>query len=129
MKKQEENNLVYLIQMGGTKYFKIGITKNLNRRIKDLQTGNPLPLHAVTTIELPSNFNRELLKLLEKTLHECFAYCGQIGEWFKFTKNEQIQIIKWSEKNVIKDFESFVNLTNAIKEYTKTITNELFEEF
>ena len=125
-KKKEENNLVYLIQMGDTKYYKIGITKNINNRIKSLQTGNPLPLHTVTTIELGELY-MNLVKDLEKQLHLLFSYCRKCGEWFKFKNKEQDIIINWSKKYIINDFNDFCKLIGTVIAERKAQEQE--EEF
>lgn len=125
-KKKEENNLVYLIQMGDTKYYKIGITKNINNRIKSLQTGNPLPLHTVTTIELGELY-MNLVKDLEKQLHLLFSYCRKYGEWFKFENKEQDIIINWSKKYIINDFNDFCKLIGTVIAERKAQEQE--EEF
>lgn len=125
-KKKEENNLVYLIQMGDTKYYKIGITKNINNRIKSLQTGNPLPLHTVTTIELGELY-MNLVKDLEKQLHLLFSYCRKCGEWFKFENKEQDIIINWSKKYIINDFNDFCKLIGTVIAERKAQEQE--EEF
>lgn len=125
-KKKEENNLVYLIQMGDTKYYKIGVTKNINNRIKSLQTGNPLPLHTVTTIELGELY-MNLVKDLEKQLHLLFSYCRKCGEWFKFENKEQDIIINWSKKYIINDFNDFCKLIGTVIAERKAQEQE--EEF
>lgn len=127
--KKSETNLVYIIQMGASKYYKIGISNNVNRRLKDLQTGNPLPLHIVATISLEMEQNADnqhFTKLLEKELHLAFQYCRQVGEWFKFENDEQEILKKWAEKNVITDFENYINLIKVIHLIQDTKTN--FEE-
>ena len=125
-KKKEENNLVYVIQMGDTKYYKIRITKNINNRIKSLQTGNPLPLHTVTTIELGELY-MNLVKDLEKQLHLLFSYCRKCGEWFKFENKEQDIIINWSKKYIINDFNDFCKLIGTVIAERKAQEQE--EEF
>lgn len=59
--------VVYLIRMGKTRYFKIGIAQNTEERVKDLQTGNPEPLHVVHTLVV---MRRTHAKYYEGILHE-----------------------------------------------------------
>jgi predicted GIY-YIG superfamily endonuclease len=69
--------LVYLIASDSGKY-KIGITttKNLDKRIKQLQTGNSEQLHVVKT------YCTEYASMVEKTLHREFTTKKLMGEWF-----------------------------------------------
>jgi hypothetical protein len=65
---------------------KIGKSTNINRRLKELQTGNP-----------DIKFHHSVMKLInddfESVLHERFAEKRIGGEWFKFTEEELINAI------------------------------------
>jgi len=69
--------LVYLIASESGKY-KIGITttKNLDKRIKQLQTGNSEYLHVIKT------YSTDYAAIIERTLHREFTTKKLMGEWF-----------------------------------------------
>ncbi len=70
---------VYFIQCGGDDGpVKIGFTRDLHRRLTDLQIANPYPLRVV--LELPGAD-----ELYEFALHRHFAAACLRGEWFAFT--------------------------------------------
>jgi hypothetical protein len=71
------NGIVYIIQAGDTKYYKIGITSgSIGKRLDSLQTGNHLKLNIIHTY-YSNNINK-----LEKELHERYSDKRSIGEWF-----------------------------------------------
>ncbi|MGW3303983.1 GIY-YIG nuclease family protein [Streptomyces rubiginosohelvolus] len=65
---------VYLIGSPESPLVKIGWTDNPERRLRDLQTGSPVPLQLLTAFE----GNAEL----EGALHAHFADQRMHGEWF-----------------------------------------------
>lgn len=60
----------------GFKYIKIGRTKNLEKRIKQLQTGNPFDLTFYKTIFIDN------YKEIEVNLHKKYKHKNKRGEWF-----------------------------------------------
>ena len=78
MKKKDEY-FVYFIYDGWFSV-KIGYSDDYEKRIKELQAGNPLKLYVVDAICV----NNEIrARLLEKALHKMFESEKMIGEWFK----------------------------------------------
>jgi hypothetical protein len=69
---------LYLIQQKGSNYFKIGISKNIKRRLANLQSGNPNKLYVVRYWDIP----KEAYKL-ESLLHCMFAEYHVLLEWFE----------------------------------------------
>lgn len=70
---------VYILQSGKTNYYKIGLTKDpVQRRIRELQTGNPYRLTARLV------HNVENMKIAENILHRKYYRQRGIGEWFYF---------------------------------------------
>ena len=63
-------------------FTKIGSTDyEVEKRLKELQCGNPRQLEVVKTIEC---YNQRLSSLdVERCLHQYFDYCRVRGEWFK----------------------------------------------
>ena len=120
--KSGETILVYVIQMGDTNYYKIGITNNLNNRLRSLQTGNPLPLHAIATIQLNcQGYTRTpewLTRQLEKELHEYFCYCQAVGEWFEFKIGEEEIFKKYAQEYII-------NTTSALTQFKNYVNTQI----
>lgn len=74
---------VYLIgEVGNENRFKIGSTrcKDVNKRLKQLQTGNSEELYIKSSFETSRPFR------LEKMLHNRFKSSNLIGEWFELSK-------------------------------------------
>jgi len=65
---------IYFILAG--EFVKIGIAKNPKKRLRDLQTANPVKLNLLYTI--PGD------ETLEKTLHLIFDEYRESGEWFRY---------------------------------------------
>jgi len=74
--------IIYLIRSGDK--YKIGVstTKNINNRVKNLQTGNS------EKVEILKVFESEYANLIEKTLHREFITKKLIGEWFELSIDE-----------------------------------------
>jgi len=75
---------VYIIQMLGTNFYKIGMTRQKNPydRIKSAETYAPLGIKEIKIIEsvYPSK--------LEKELHNDFKHKRKKGEWFELNNND-----------------------------------------
>lgn len=69
--------VVYFIQAEGGGDIKIGVSKNVNERLKQLQISNSEKL--IITNILPGGYEKE------KELHEKFKGINKGGEWFKAT--------------------------------------------
>lgn len=67
------SSLVYFIQSGDN--VKIGITRNVAKRVASLQTGSAMPLVVLNT--MPGG------EKTESILHAALAAYRQSGEWFK----------------------------------------------
>lgn len=76
-KAKPTTGFVYLVQAGGR--FKIGITSNVQSRIKGIQTGNPDKVTLVCSVEHPEP------RKLEAELHRIFSPYRLEGEWFQLS--------------------------------------------
>ena len=74
---------VYLIRSKETGDYKIGISKNPKKRLKQLQTGNS------SELELLEIFETEYAHKVEKALHNLFSHAKKEGEWFELSLNER----------------------------------------
>lgn len=70
---QGKHQHLYIIRCG--EYFKIGVSDNPERRIKDFKSANPYPLEI---LYIGMNEGHE-----EKLWHDIFAHRHHHGEWFK----------------------------------------------
>lgn len=75
----------YLVAADGTHLVKIGIAKDPMRRLKELQTGQPMDLHLLWSVA--GNY--------ENDLHVHFATYRVRGEWFDLTSlGDPIDVVK-----------------------------------
>lgn len=85
--KKRITQILYIIQYGNTNQYKIGITKNLNRRISELQVGSPYELKLV---KIWTHTRREKIEEYERVIHRYLIREGyQIrkdSEWFRLCK-------------------------------------------
>ena len=89
---------VYVIQSLKEGDFKIGVSKNPKKRLKQLQTGNSSELKLILTY--PSEFANKI----EKTLHNQLTRSREIGEWFNMSLTEALMLdekCKKIEENII----------------------------
>ena len=89
---------VYLIQSLENGYYKIGKSKNPNKRIEQLQTGNSSKLKLIST------YQSELSNKIEGTLHRKYSYLKKEGEWFDLSIREEIvfqEECKKIEENIL----------------------------
>ena len=70
---------VYLFHARNTSRYKIGITKNIETRLKSANTHSPYPVSCIAFIK--SND----AKALESNLHRHFSEQRVHGEWFELT--------------------------------------------
>lgn len=71
-------SFIYIITNGED--YKVGVSKNPNKRLKQLQTGNPKKLEIVSLFEVPS----EIVYAMEREAHKAIqSKYAKSGEWFK----------------------------------------------
>lgn len=96
---------VYLIgEENEENKYKIGSTKckDINKRLKQLQTGNSNPLYIKAYYETSKPFR------LESMLHNKFKAYNVIGEWFELN-DENVKKFK-------EECERYQNIINILKE-------------
>jgi predicted GIY-YIG superfamily endonuclease len=96
---------VYLIRLSENSTYKIGVTKNITKRIKELQTGNAEQIYLIDKYESDNAFK------IEKALHNFFQHKKKLNEWFDFTIEDEIKFkelcitidnnLKYLENNLI----------------------------
>ena len=81
-KPVENKGIVYLLKIENKPQYKIGVTNNLNRRLKQISPKMPFELKVIHTIK-----DNQIYKLEEK-LHNKFKDKKIKGEWFKLNDND-----------------------------------------
>jgi len=99
---------IYLIKSLDDGCYKIGVSKSPDKRLKQLQTGNP------SELQLLHVYNSEIAFKIEKVLHNTFCIDKQHGEWFNLSIKDEYFFISECEK-----IEN--NLKYLIKEQNKFI--------
>jgi hypothetical protein len=89
---------VYVIRAGQSHNVKIGVTRNVKTRLKELQTGNPEILHVEHVIPYASAYKAYAI---EDALHKQFASRCVVGEWFLFTPEALTAALNEFESPVI----------------------------
>jgi hypothetical protein len=88
---------VYLIQSIEDEKLKIGVSKNPNLRIKNIQTGNG------NKIKLIESYLTKYPNKIENILHNRYSYCRKTGEWFEYDLELIVnfkKICRKHEKNI-----------------------------
>ena len=94
---QDKVKYIYLIQSQEEGYYKIGVSKHPNKRIKELQTGNS------SKLKLIESYKSDFAHQIERALQRRFSYMRKEGEWFEMSINEEVNFIincKQIEKNI-----------------------------
>jgi hypothetical protein len=112
--KNSKFSYVYVFYNPNTKFYKIGITKNLNTRQRQISTQSGCYLELVLAIELLVGYD-EHNGLVEYMLHKFFKNKKQIGEWFLLDVKSILSI-----KNLFEKIAGEM-IINNIKEHYKTI--------
>lgn len=63
-------------------FYKIGIARDVDSRLAQLQTGNPIPL------TLWASYTFEAAITIERALHQKFRACRAVGEWFRLSEKD-----------------------------------------
>lgn len=90
----ERQKCLYIVRILGSNYYKIGITTNLHKRIKDLQQPNPLLLILVWHSEYS---DPAFVSAMERHIHDMYRHKrmsrpGQ-REWF-FLQDSEVRRIR-----------------------------------
>lgn len=70
---------------------KIGFSKNVERRLKTLQTGNSNKLYIHHVEEVPDN----RVRILETKIHRELNYKKKKGEWFDISSTEAKELLQF----------------------------------
>lgn len=83
---------VYLIQSLEDSFYKIGVSKHPEKRLKQLQTGNS------STLKLIDVYPSEIANKIEKVIQRKYSHNQKVGEWFNLSIKEENSFKKECEK-------------------------------
>lgn len=100
MKKHYE---VYLIQLGQTELYKIGVSKNSKKRIKQLQTGSPYSLTLISVYKTVRPYKLERIlhsKMSSRKYSPNFDADFDLltGEWFNLSVKDVLGFLDSCKK-------------------------------
>ena len=101
---------VYLLLEDSNNYYKIGISKNPTKRVKQLQTGS------AGLITIYNIFESKYANKIERTLHRKYNLANIKGEWFELTIKEAQNFI--NDCRYLEDNFKLIDKTNNI-DYVK----------
>lgn len=79
-KSKQSVYFVYFISNADSQAIKIGIAKNVERRLKSLQTASPAKLQVLKALQVNG---LKAAQKLERALHQQFRHLRLSGEWFR----------------------------------------------
>ncbi|WP_330472583.1 GIY-YIG nuclease family protein [Vibrio harveyi] len=100
LKNDNAPRYLYIIRCGRSKYYKIGVTNDLEKRLATHQTGCPYELKIVCYFEADlSDFLGKEIAYLESFLHNNYAKLHVRGEWFELNYGHLSDIAMFLEMN------------------------------
>jgi hypothetical protein len=79
-KKRGKSDQMYVIREAGSSYVKVGITNNIERRLRTLQTANPHKLELVYKFTAAPGVIKSFEKIVHRELKKMDRHVH--GEWF-----------------------------------------------
>ena len=79
---------VYVIRLGDTNYFKVGMTTDINGRIATLQTATPFDLHLIAAAAHKNAYT------IEHDIHELLKPYRVRNEWFDCDQSEVMRVFE-----------------------------------
>jgi len=73
-------------------YQKIGFTKDVNKRLATLQTGNPTKLKIHHFEAVP----QDRVRILERKLHKELNHIRLKGEWFDISPQDAVRMLQFA---------------------------------
>lgn len=86
---------IYVIQQKDTNNYKIGVSSNPDKRLRELQVANAMELILFKTVKVSDKINAFKI---EAILHCYFKRLNQQGEWFLLQENELNEIEPLAQK-------------------------------
>jgi len=98
-------NYVYIIHAEGTNFYKIGVTKDLEKRLSAINNTSPYRCYILYKIEFKE---RKKAFELESKVHNKFDNKRLNGEWFELSSNELERVKIYINKPIDKLDEVFI---------------------
>ncbi len=86
---------IYVIQQKDTNNYKIGVSSNPDKRLRELQIANAMELILFKTVKVSDKINAFKI---ESILHYYFKRLNKQGEWFLLQENELNEIEPLAQK-------------------------------
>ena len=102
--KRFPNGNLYIIRLQGLDIYKFGVSQNIKRRMRDLQSSNPFTINI-----LYSQFYKEVYHL-EDLVFKTFKENIIKGEWFNAYEEDVIKLISVLTELNIKENASNTNI-------------------
>ena len=87
---------VYIVK--ADKWIKVGVSHNVSRRIKMMQTGCPLKIHLLGAFPFQS---RAEAFSTESDVHKQLKPCRRFGEWFDYKKAKKLLKFEVNGKKIL----------------------------
>lgn len=79
---------IYILNIENTNLYKIGVSQNINRRLKDISNSMPFNVNLIFSLNVKNTYD------LESKLHNMYSEFYIKNEWFELGINEIFNIIK-----------------------------------
>ena len=106
--------MVYIVQ--SEEYIKVGVAKDVKKRIQGIQTGNQYKLKLIGTKESLNDYE------LESRIHTFLSNYRVIGEWFRISENKMISLIELYKIDKVEDYSidnDYNNLADSFEDKLK----------
>ncbi len=78
---------IYLIRCSENSFYKIGISKNVEQRLKQIQTSSPDKVYLV------HKYESSYASKIERALHNFYKSYHRNNEWFELSLNEEVEFL------------------------------------
>ena len=86
-------NSVYLVKQIDDEKYKVGVTKDIEQRLRTLQVSNPEKLELITTFE-----SQDWAYKIEAAFKRNYKPKRTLGEWFRLDKNDVTDFLTFCAK-------------------------------
>ncbi len=89
-----KKNFLYILTMNESSLFKVGVTNDIDKRLSNIQTGNPLKINVFFCQQIDEAYK------IESRIKIKYSKYIKNGEWYEGIKPEEIK--KYIFKELIK---------------------------
>lgn len=100
-KKRFPNSSIYILNIEGSNYYKIGVSQNVKRRVSDISSAMPFKVVVLYNQKEDKAYDKE------EYLHQLFAERYVKSEWFNLTDDDVYLLMsnlkpieKWEDPNI-----------------------------